>query len=105
MERIGSGTRGGTGNVKRDGDGKFNDVLPFSLLRRRKSAFPVSHQNSVHPMAALVSSPNRCIQPLSSRMLPQRLLCAISTPLGRTEVQHEDSVSGPCRSIATLGPY
>ena len=57
MERIGSGTRGGTGNVKRDGDGKFNDVLPFSLLRRRKSAFPVSHQNSVHHMAALVPLP------------------------------------------------
>jgi hypothetical protein len=49
--------------------GNFNDVLPFSLSRRRKSASPARHQNSVHPIAALRSPPNRCIQPLSLQIV------------------------------------
>jgi hypothetical protein len=31
LERIGGGTRGSTGDVKRDGDGVVNDFLLFSL--------------------------------------------------------------------------
>jgi hypothetical protein len=51
-----------------EGDSDVNDALPFSLSWCRKSAFPVSFRNSVHPMAGL-RPPNRWIQPLSSQMV------------------------------------
>jgi len=40
LERIGGGTRGGTGDVKRDGGGDVNDVLPFPLWLVSKVFFP-----------------------------------------------------------------
>jgi hypothetical protein len=104
-EFIGGGRRGGTGDVKRD-DGRDVNDTPFFLVVASKVCFP--------SFASEFSLSYGCAIFLSQSLYSAALLTDggrlngsyVKFPchLGRTVVQHADSVSELCRS-PPWGPY